>query len=76
MNKARRGKLDEAINLLGQARDIITTVAEEEREAFDNLSEDLQASSRGQRLEEIANSLEEQILVIEDAENEIGILKE
>jgi hypothetical protein len=50
---------DEAIKtMLDEASNLITNVAEEEREKFDNMSEGLQASPTGQAIEEAADLLE------------------
>jgi len=64
MNKNRRADLEKAKELLEsvreafeEARDIVNDAHEAEREAFDNLSENLQAGERGQRMDEIANDL-------------------
>ena len=37
MNKARRKRLGEAIELIGKAQDILCSVREEEQEAYENL---------------------------------------
>lgn len=65
MNKARRKELEKAIALLQSMEDtfneavgIIEGVRDEEREAFDNLSEGLQQSERGQRMEEAVDALD------------------
>lgn len=59
MNKQRRASLKEAVELLEQAKSIIECVAEEEREAFDNLPEGIQYSERGEQMEEYADTLDE-----------------
>lgn len=59
MNKVRRKQLADAMELIEQVQAIITEVAEEEREAFENLPEGLQASERGEKMEETADFLEE-----------------
>jgi len=65
MNKDRRKRLTEALalldkaeTLLNEADQIVTEVRDEEQEAFDNLSEGLQQSERGQLMEEAISSLE------------------
>jgi uncharacterized protein YukE len=76
MNKERRKKIDEAMNILegladalNNARDLIREAGEEEQEAFDNLSENLQGAERGQTMEQAASELSE----IADALEEIDI---
>lgn len=59
MNKQRRANLKEAVELLERAKSIIECVAEEEREAFDNLPEGIQYSERGEQMEEYADTLDE-----------------
>lgn len=58
MNKDRRKQLQEALEKLEEARYIIESVCAEEQEAFDNMPESLQASDRGQRMEESISQLE------------------
>lgn len=58
MNKQRRTELEKAIELLNQAQSIISTCQEEEQECFDNLNEGLQATERGQKFGENADSLQ------------------
>ena len=58
MNAARRKELSKAIDLIEQAKEIISAVAEEEREAYDNLPEGLQESEMGEKMNEIADDLE------------------
>ena len=58
MNAARRKELSKAIDLIEQAKEIISAVAEEEREAYDNLPEGLQESEMGETMKEIADELE------------------
>lgn len=58
MNKARRKELERAIELLNEAKDIITACQEEEQECYDNLNEGLQATENGQKMETAAEALE------------------
>ena len=67
MNKADRAELDKAIALIDEARGIIEEIGNGEREKFDNLSEGLQAGERGQRFEEVADSLDEVASNLEEA---------
>ena len=61
MNKIRRKELAKAIDLMEAAREILEQVRDEEQEAFDNLPESLQASERGEAMEEYIYSIEESI---------------
>lgn len=58
MNAQRRKEIAKAIALIEDAIAILDRVAEEEREAYDNLPESLQYSERGERMEECAEAIE------------------
>ena len=58
MNARRRKEIAKAIALIEDAIAILDSVAEEEREAYDNLPESLQYSERGERMEECAEAIE------------------
>lgn len=59
MNNERRNKLAEACKLINKARSIVEETCLDEQESFDNLSEDLQQSERGQKSEEAIQTLDE-----------------
>lgn len=59
MNRQRRKKLAEAVELLNRANEIISNVLDEEQEAFDNLSEGLQETERGQQMSDYIDTLTE-----------------
>lgn len=67
MNKNRRMRLIEARALLEQANDIINDVMNEEDNAYNNLSEGLQQTMRGEQMEENVGEMEEAIDNIEGA---------
>lgn len=73
MNKKRLKKVEEALQLLRTAKDLIDAAAEEEREAYDNLSEGLQQTDKGQQSGEAADNLESAQSSLDDA---IGNLEE
>lgn len=58
MNYERRKELRKAIDLIEQAKEIISLVAEQEQEAYDNLPEGLQEAEQGEKMYEIINDLE------------------
>ena len=66
MNNERRKQIALAQDLLAQAAQIIYEAQTDEQDSFDNLPEGLQASERGERMEEIASSLEEAATQIDD----------
>ena len=57
MNKERRTRLAEVDDLLMEAVDDITEIIDEEQEAFDNLPEGLQCSSRGELMVEVIDEM-------------------
>lgn len=69
MNNARRKQLKEAQNLLDKALDIIRDVLSEEDLAFNNLSEGLQQTLRGETMENNVEELDEASEQIENAIN-------
>lgn len=58
MNKQDRKALHVAVGLIDQAREIIEGIMMDEQEKFDNLSEGLQQSAMGQKIEEGVSTLE------------------
>ena len=66
MNNDRRKQLRKAIELINEAKlkideayTIVDSCADDEQDAFDNLSENLQCSERGNAMENAIASLEE-----------------
>lgn len=57
MNKVRRKRLSEALELISQAKDILEEVKDEEQEAFDNLPESFQYGERGDQMQEYIDSM-------------------
>ena len=57
MNKQRRKQIAAAIELIEQAQAILEEVTAEEQEAYDNLPEGIQASERGELMEEYIYTL-------------------
>lgn len=58
MNKTRRKQLEDLIEQLSEIKDSIEAVMEEEQEAFDNLPEGIQASERGEAMQENIDNLQ------------------
>ena len=73
MNKDKRKRLDVAIDLLNQARGIVEEVSNEEQEGFDNLTDGLQASERGQQMEDAISNLND---AIDDIDQAISYIEE
>ncbi len=72
MNKSRRIRIDKALILLEQAKDIIYDVMNEEDISFNSLSEGLQQTMRGEQMEENINEMEE---VIDKLDESVDSLK-
>ena len=67
MNSERRERLRESINNLRRAESIIDTVLEQEKEALDNIPENLQSSDRSVSMESAINYLEDAISNVQEA---------
>ena len=73
MNKERRKALRSIITELEKTKDWLYGVSDAEQCAFDNLSEGLQCTERGEEMEEAVDVMETAIDSIDDA---IGGLEE
>jgi len=71
MNKQRRKALEKALEMLDEAYSVIENVRDEEQEAFDNMPEGLQASERGEQMEEYISILEDATYNIDDIRDQI-----
>ena len=71
MNKIRREKLTEIISKLEDLRFDIDFYMEEEKDARDNLPENLEGSERYERMDTAAGALEEAVFDIDSAIEEI-----
>ena len=71
MNKQRRNNLERAVTLLNEAKDILSTCAQEEQEAYDNMPEGIQSSEKGEAMETAAQALDEADTFVNDALNSI-----
>lgn len=58
MNKARRQELYDVINLLEEASGRLEEIQNDEQDAFDNLPESLQYSTRGDSMQEAIDTME------------------
>lgn len=59
MNKERRKSVRDAMDLIEQGKEAILAIAEEEREYYENMPENMQEGEKGTRASEIAESLED-----------------
>ena len=72
MNKVRRKRLAEAIDLINQAKGILEEVKDEEQEAYDNLPESFQYGERGEQMQEYIDSMDEAYENLDEMENTLG----
>jgi len=61
MNNHRRKEIARALGLLNEAAEIIDFCQNEEQDYFDNMPEAFQAGEKGQKAEEVAGCLEENL---------------
>ena len=68
MNNRRRKQIQNALELINQAKNILEIVKEEEQDAFDSMPENLQYSEKGEKIEENIYTLENFIDFLDDTE--------
>lgn len=76
MNNNRRNALDKIFGKLEELKSELDGLAGEEQDAFDNMTEGLQASERGERIQECAEYLSNAVGSIESAMEDIESAKE
>lgn len=59
MNAERRKQIEKASALLEDAKQILETVAQEERDYFDNMPENMQSGEKGWKADDAAETLAE-----------------
>lgn len=67
MNKQRRSELQTIFDIISNAKENLEILMDEEEEYKDNITENLQSSSRYEKAEEACDSLYEAISNIEEA---------
>ena len=67
MNNARRRELMKINNALDELKVWVDDVMCEEQDSFNNLTENLQQTERGQAMEEAINNLDDALNAIEEA---------
>jgi len=73
MNKGDKKRMARAVGFLEEAKAILEELRDAEQEKFDNMSEGLQASERGQAIETAANNLSS---AYDDVETALASLEE
>lgn len=66
MNKARRKKLSDLIDLLTQVSEELCDLANDEQEAYDNLPESFQVPDREDEMEQVVEALNDASASIND----------
>ena len=71
MNRNRRKRLTEAFEKIGEIKDILEAVKDEERESLENLPDNFRYGERGEEMENYIEMLDEVYGYLEDAESVI-----
>lgn len=71
MNAARRKDLETAIDLIEQAKTIVSGCLDEEQEYYDNMPESLQGSDRGSQAEIAINGLDSALAGLDEVTSNI-----
>ena len=69
MNKARRKQIESIMNRISEAKSDLEMVQDDEQSAFDNLTDSLQQTERGQQMEETISELADIVSNLEDIES-------
>lgn len=69
MNNLRRKQIKDALSLIEEAYELLTTTKDEEEMAFDNLPESLQYSERGDIMQDNITNLDDAITSLDDAKS-------
>lgn len=67
MNKRRRKELEDVLASLEKTKDRLEVVRDDEREAYEALPEQFQQTERAEKMEEIADLIDEAIWPVEEA---------
>ena len=71
MNKERRKKLEKAFEKIGEVKDILEEVKDEEQESLENLPDNFRYGERGEEMESYIEMLDEAHGYLSDAESVI-----
>ena len=67
MNQKKRARLERAIPIIEQAKDIVEDVMNDEQDCFDNYPPTIQESVRGMAMEDAIDSMDSAVNELEDA---------
>lgn len=76
MNNTRRKQIAAIQDKLSQLAEDLQLIFDAEQEAFQNLPESIQYGERGERMEEVIDSLEQAIFAMEEANEHMENAKE
>ena len=71
MNRERRKKLEKAFEKIGEVKDILEEVKDEEQESLENLPDNFRYGERGEEMESYIEMLDEAHGYLSDAESVI-----
>jgi len=71
MNQKQKKELDEIFSKLEEIEERLSAMRDEEEEKYENLSEGLQQSEKGQAIESAKNALDEACTHISDCKNSV-----
>ena len=71
MNAKRRKQVAEAITHIGNAKEILESVLDEEQDAMDNMPESLMDTDRYSHMEDAVESIESAIDLLDDAVDDL-----
>lgn len=75
MNKDRRKRISEIQATLDAAKADLESVASEERDAFENMPENMQQGDKGQAMEQAADALEEAVSELDSIIENLGAIE-
>ena len=76
MNKHSRKELEIAISLIENAEEIVRNIRDDEQEKFENLSEGLKQSEKGQKFEEAISALDDVLDHLQEVTDGINLASE
>lgn len=71
MNKQRRTRIEKVIATLDGIYEVLNDLEREEQQALDNMPESFQESERGERMQEIIDSLSSAAGYLDEAQEEL-----
>ena len=73
MNKERKGRFNDVISSLEEAKGELEDILNEEQDSYDSLPDDLQMSSRGEKMQDYIGLMEDCISKIDEV---VGFVEE